>query len=112
MSASLLRYRVMAYVTGTGLLILVLVGVPLQIVGHDGVVAVVGPLHGFLFIVYLIAAFDLANRCRWSLIATIAVMAAGTIPFVSFYAERRVTHSVSARLAERDRSGEVGSTTP
>ena len=51
---TLVRYRAMAYVVGVGLLVLVLVGVPLQYAaGKPAVVQVVGPIHGFLYIVYL-----------------------------------------------------------
>lgn len=34
MRAAVLRYRVMAYVTGVVLMVLVFVGIPLQIWGH------------------------------------------------------------------------------
>ena len=53
------------------------------------VVAVVGPMHGFLYMVYLVAAVNLAFRARWSPVKTVLVMLAGTIPFLSFVAERR-----------------------
>ena len=92
MSAALTRYRVLAYIVGTGLIILVLIGVPLKyFAGFDGVVAVVGPLHGFLFLGYVAAALDLAVRGRWSPVRTVLVLAAGTIPFLSFVAEHNVT---------------------
>jgi integral membrane protein len=90
--AALTRYRIVAYAVGVGLLVLVFVGVPLNHLAHrPGVVGVVGPLHGFLYIVYLLTAVDLAFRCRWPLLRTLLVMLAGTIPFLSFVAERKVT---------------------
>jgi integral membrane protein len=90
--AALLRYRVVAYVVGVGLLVLVFVGVPLHHLAHQtAVVAVVGPMHGFLYIVYLLTVVDLAFRSRWPLPRTVLVMLAGTIPFLSFVAERKVT---------------------
>ncbi|HVA60425.1 MAG TPA: DUF3817 domain-containing protein [Mycobacteriales bacterium] len=100
MSAALTRYRVLAYVVGTGLVILVCVGVPLRYAGGNKIVVeIVGPLHGFLFIAYLLAAIDLAIRCRWHPVRALLVMAAGTVPFCSFLAERVVTRDVRARLA-------------
>ncbi|MGE5764421.1 MAG: DUF3817 domain-containing protein, partial [Mycobacterium leprae] len=46
---ALTRYRVLAYVVGVWLLLLVLVAMPLKYVGgNDALVAVVGPIHGFL----------------------------------------------------------------
>jgi integral membrane protein len=101
--ASLLFYRVLAYTVGVGLVILVLIGVPLKyLADQDGVVAVVGPLHGFLYMVYLVATVNLAFRARWSPVKTVLVMLAGTVPFVSFVAERKVTadeHVAEARPA-------------
>jgi integral membrane protein len=90
--AALIRYRVMAYVVGVALVLLVAVGVPLKyLADQPQLVATVGPLHGFLFMVYLVAAFDVGRRAGWSLVRMGLVMIAGTIPFLSFYAERQVT---------------------
>jgi integral membrane protein len=95
--AALTRYRVMAYVVGTLLLVLVLVAVPIKYIGHeDGPVAVVGTGHGFLYAVYLLSAFDLALRARWTAKGTVLVLLAGTIPFLSFVAERIVTRKTRA----------------
>jgi integral membrane protein len=95
--AALLRYRVMAYVVGVMLLVLVLVAMPIKYFGHNGApVALVGGAHGFLYCVYLLAAFDLALRARWSAKGTVLVLLAGTIPFLSFVAERKVTRKTRA----------------
>ena len=89
---SLIRYRVMAYTTGVLLIFLVFVGVPLQAAGVTSLVAkIVGTCHGFLFIVYLIAATDLTLRLRVPVGRMILVLLAGTVPFAAFYAERRLT---------------------
>lgn len=97
MSGALMRYRVMAYIVGVGLVILVLIGMPLQYgAGVNAVVAVVGPLHGALYIVYLLAVLDLFRRARLSFWALVAMVAAGFVPFVAFIVERRIT----AMLAE------------
>jgi integral membrane protein len=83
---------VIAYVVGVGLILLVCVGVPLKYAGGtDTVVAAIGPIHGVLYMVYLACAYDLASRCRLPLRQTILIMLAGTIPFLSFVAERRVS---------------------
>ena len=102
MRASLLFYRTLAYVVGVGLVVLVLIGVPLKYLADSpGVVAVVGPLHGFLYMVYLVATVNLAFRARWSPVKTVLVMLAGTIPFLSFVAERKVTAQERARAETR-----------
>jgi integral membrane protein len=94
---ALTRYRVMAYVVGVMLLVLVLVAVPLRYAaGIPEVSKVVSPVHGFLYIVYLVAAFDLALKARWTAKGTVLVLLAGVVPFLSFWAERRVTARVRA----------------
>jgi integral membrane protein len=95
--AALTRYRVMAYVVGVMLVLLVLVAMPIKYLGHqDGPVAVIGTAHGFLYAVYLLAAFDLALRARWTAKGTVLVLLAGTVPFLSFVAERIVTRRTRA----------------
>ncbi|WP_239333397.1 DUF3817 domain-containing protein [Frankia sp. CiP3] len=92
---ALLRFRVLAYVVGVGLITLVLIGVPLKYLAGTPVVAeTVGPLHGFLFMIYLALTVDLASRCRFRPVHTLAIMIAGTVPFLSFVAERKVTRQV------------------
>ena len=102
MQGALTRYRIIAWIVGVCLLALVLVGMPLKyLADNDTVVAIVGPAHGFLFMVYLVLTFDLARRAGWPFLRMILVMAAGTIPFLSFWAERRVTNVwVPAPLAK------------
>lgn len=95
LSAALVRYRVMAYVVGVGLLVLVLVGVPLRYGAGIGiVVAVVGPLHGALYLVYLVTVADLARRDHWRVRRLVWPIAAGFVPGVAFVVE----HAVSSRM--------------
>lgn len=96
-----MRYRVLAYIVGTGLVILVLIAVPLKYwAGQPALATVVGIAHGYLFMVYLLLTFDLARRAHWRLTRVALVGLAGTIPFLSFYAERKVTGWVRADQAE------------
>jgi integral membrane protein len=91
------RYRVMAVVVGVMLLVLVAVAIPLKYAaGVPEVSAIVSPVHGLLYIVYLVTAFDLALKARFTAKGTILVLLAGVVPFVSFVAERRVTARVRA----------------
>jgi integral membrane protein len=90
-NAALGRYRVSAYVVGVGLLALV-VAVILDWGFHKPMLAeFVGPLHGFLYMIYVALGVDLALKSRWSVPGTLLVLVAGTIPFLSFVAEHQVT---------------------
>ncbi|MCU1491494.1 MAG: hypothetical protein JWM85_2899 [Acidimicrobiaceae bacterium] len=100
---ALLRYRVMAWTVGVGLLVLVLVGIPLQFAANSpGVVMVVGPIHGFLYVVYLFFALDVARRARFSPLQLAMMVGAGLLPFLAFFIERRVTALVEAEAARID----------
>ena len=92
MQGALVRYRIIAWIVGVVLIALVVIGMPLKYIwDNDAVVAGIGPAHGFLFMVYLVLTFDLGRRVKWPLSRMLLVMLAGTIPFLSFWAERKVT---------------------
>ena len=91
----------MAWITGVLLLTLLLVAMPLKYLGDDErLVRVVGVAHGWLYLAYLVTAFTLAYRLRWSPGRTVLLLLAGTVPFMSFVAERRVVHEL--RPAHQD----------
>ncbi len=91
---ALARYRVMAYIVGVGLLALCFSMIMEYVFDQDQFTAIVGPVHGFLYIVYLLATVDLAIKARWSMKGAILVMLSGVVPFVSFVVERRVSQKV------------------
>jgi integral membrane protein len=87
----------MAYVVGVGLATLVFVGLPLQYgFGHPGLDKYVGAIHGIFYIVYLVAALDLARRARFSIADMLMMIGAGLLPILAFVIERRVTKAVRA----------------
>lgn len=96
---ALARYRVMAYVVGVGLLALCFSMIMEYVFDQDRFTAVVGPVHGFLYIVYLVAVVDLALKARWSMKGAVLVMLAGVVPLLSFVEERRVTAKVRGGIA-------------
>ena len=88
-------YRVAAWVTGIGLVILVFVAMPLKyFFGQPLLTAIVGMAHGFLYMAYIVITLLLAERCRWRPVDALVILVAGTIPLASFFAERRVTARV------------------
>jgi integral membrane protein len=92
MKAALTRFRIIAYIVGVLLLVLACVAMPLKYMADQpGLVAVIAPVHGFAYMVYLVIAFDLAVRAKWTFVRTVLVLLAGTIPVMSFVAERKVS---------------------
>lgn len=103
MGAALTRYRVIAYIVGVVLIVFVAVAIPLKYIwDQPGMVGVIAPVHGFLYMVYLVTVFDYGRRAKWSLGRMVLLMLAGTIPFVSFFAERSVTRSARQRRREQE----------
>ena len=103
MRNALIRYRIMAYTVGVLLVVLVCVGVPLKYFGdNDTVVTWTAIPHGWLYMLLLITAFDLGRRARWSWKRLILIALAGTIPFLSFVAERSATKDVRKKLAPQE----------
>ena len=97
MSGALLRYRVIANIVGVVLVVFILIAVPVRyLAGEARMSETISPIHGFLYLVYLAATVDLARRADWSVLRTLGVMLAGTVPFVSFVVERRTTRTLRA----------------
>lgn len=99
----LTRYRVMAYVTGV-LLVLLTLGVIgkylLGIEGADSFTSVVGIAHGWLYVVYLIFAFDLGAKAKWPVGKQVWVLLAGTVPTAAFFVERKISKELEPAVAE------------
>ena len=111
--SALLRYQVMAWIVGVLLVVLVCVGVPMKYFGHnDTVVTWTGVPHGWLYLLLLITAYDLGRRVNWPWLRLILIALAGTVPFLSFVAERYATKDVRARLAEVADEGQLGDDHP
>ncbi|HEY6493975.1 MAG TPA: DUF3817 domain-containing protein [Trebonia sp.] len=89
MRTAALRYRVMAYITGVLIIVVVFAGIPLQVVAHNTfIVNQIGTVHGFLYIVYIIFAYILAQKLKMRLGPTILLLLAGTVPIMTFFVER------------------------
>ncbi|GAA0668622.1 DUF3817 domain-containing protein [Kitasatospora atroaurantiaca] len=104
----LTRYRAMAYVTGV-LLILLTLGViakyVLDVSGAAGFTTAVGIAHGWLYVVYLVFAFDLGTKAKWPMGKLAWVLLAGTIPTAVFFVERKVSREISGLVAAPEPAG-------
>ncbi|WP_072802633.1 DUF3817 domain-containing protein [Rhodococcoides yunnanense] len=86
-ASALLRYRVLAYVTGIWLLVLTGEMVAKYIFKVENVPSWIAVVHGWVYLVYLILTIDLAIKVRWPAPRTIGTLLAGTVPFLSFFVE-------------------------
>ncbi|MFT4126984.1 MAG: DUF3817 domain-containing protein [Gordonia sp. (in: high G+C Gram-positive bacteria)] len=94
---ALLRYRVLAWITGIWLLLLV-VELILKYGFDNGVLDFVPIAHGWIYFVYLILTVDLGIKVRWPAGRIIVTAIAGTIPFLSFWFEHIRTREVKAQF--------------
>lgn len=132
-SGVLTRYRVMANIVGVLLIVILLIGIPLKYftggpmwglvdstpnlfleggtaneIG-DWITHYLGVAHGWLYMIFLFAAFHLAMRCRWGFGFSALVLLCGTIPIVSFWAEHRGVKAARAAFPEELGAEELGS---
>lgn len=87
-------YRVMAYITGFWLLLLVVEMILKYLVDVNGNHApVIGTwvaiVHGMIYVVYVLSVFNLWSIMRWNLSRMIYLIIAGVVPVLSFVLERR-----------------------
>jgi integral membrane protein len=94
MRSAALRYRVMAYITGVLIIVVCFIGIPLQVaVNNTFIVNQIGTVHGFLYIVYIIVAYMLAQKLKMRLGPTLLLLLAGTVPIMTFFVERWMMRS-------------------
>ncbi|WP_454049621.1 DUF3817 domain-containing protein [Cellulomonas sp. Marseille-Q8402] len=104
----LTRYRVMAFVTGTMLLVLCLEMLLKYVFHAAGVDAAGDPrpvlgiwvaiAHGWIYVAYLFTVVQLWSSMRWSLGRLVTMALAGVVPVMSFVLERKVHAEALARI--------------
>ncbi len=104
MNGAFIRYKVMAYVTGVVLATLTIwlvIGYGFQDFANTDTKPMLYRnlwlAHGWLYMAYLVTGIDLAFRVRYSVPRTLAILLAGTVPFMSFVAEHYVRKDIQAR---------------
>src|ERR687887_111046 len=99
----LTRYRVLAYVTGVLLVLLCLSMIAkygLDVDGAADFTRVVAIAHGWLYVVYLVFAFDLGSKAKWPVGRQLWVLLAGAIPTGAVFVERKISRELEARVAD------------
>ncbi len=107
LSGALTRYRIMAFITGSFLLLLTTVTI-VKYAGRAagwenetflGAATLIGIVHGWIFIVYVAACFDVWRRAAWTLGRLATMVLGGIVPVMSFVVERRVSRELAASLS-------------
>ena len=58
-------------------------------------VQILGPIHGALFIVYVIVALNLRDRAGWSVKTTLLILVGAVLPFGGYVVDWWLTRSAS-----------------
>ncbi|GBL28600.1 membrane protein [Actinomycetes bacterium] len=99
MKSTLLRFRVMAIVSGVMSLLLWFVYMPVKYIFDlpdlHSTIMWIPMVHGYLYPIYILTALQFSVKARWSLMKMLGLLLAGTLPVASLIAERRVVRRYS-----------------
>jgi integral membrane protein len=110
---SFARFRVASIVEGIALLVLVAIMIMRYLVfGGDSAFTSTSdtwtqisktwsPIHGLIYMVYVVLGFDLWLKMRWRLPRMLLLMFFGVVPVLSFFGERWTHQKVESDLARR-----------
>jgi integral membrane protein len=83
------RFRLMGFIEGASLLILLFIAMPLKYAaGIPEAVRIVGSLHGFFFVLYVLMIVYVTFKIRWSFIWVGSALAVAFIPFGNILLDR------------------------
>lgn len=117
-TSALARFRFGATLEGIALLILVVIMV-MEYVVHGGptpfstlsptwaqISKIWSPIHGLIYMIYVVTAFGLWSRMKWPLPTMLLLMFFGIVPVLSFigenWAAQRVRRELAAQPAEKE----------
>lgn len=98
--SQLRRMRAVSLLEGCTLLVLIFVAMPLKhLAGYPVATAIVGPVHGIAFILYLWTLVQTWAGGDWSRLDTARMFIAAFIPFGAFFNERILARRQAALAA-------------
>lgn len=86
------RLRILGFFEGISLLFLVFIAVPMKYLFDNPVGSqVVGPIHGALFLFYILLALIVAGEHEWKFTQTTwKVLLGSVVPFGSFWVDKKI----------------------
>src|SRR5574337_1740886 len=93
---ALIGYRVMALTTGIWLIALCYEIYSHLVLHHE--IRRIEMVHGWVYFIYVLAAFNLAIKVRWSIGKTIGILLSGTIPLLGIIVEHYQTKDIKAQF--------------
>jgi integral membrane protein len=92
------RLRLVAFLEGISLLVLVGIAVPLKYLNHDpSLVKTMGPIHGMLFVLFVFNTISVGVEYKWKFSTTTwKVLLACFIPFGTFYIDKTILSRIKS----------------
>lgn len=94
-------FRTMAIIAGVALLILC-VELVLHYGFHNEALSWWSPIHGVLFIIFMISVYNLGTKLRWTAVRMIGYICTAFVPILSFWLEHHVGGAVGALLEQAE----------
>lgn len=86
-----IRLRLVGIAEGISFLVLVFIAVPLKrLGGHPEAVQLIGPIHGLLFVLYVLTIIQAKTEYGWPLGKMMLALLASVVPGGTFYADYKL----------------------
>ena len=101
MSVNLIRYlRIVGFAEGTSLLVLMFIAMPLKyFAGKPEAVKIIGWLHGFLFILFMLMVFVVYLQKNWPFKKLVFAFFAAFLPFGTFIFDAQLKKEQSIAIS-------------
>ncbi len=87
---SIKSFKIISVLEAISFLVLLGIAMPLKYIwDRPEMVQVVGMAHGILFVLYVIGAYFMKEKLKWSWFTFLIVLLCSVLPFGPFYAERK-----------------------
>ncbi len=91
--------RMIAVAEGVSFVVLLLIAMPLKYLADiPEAVAVVGQIHGILFILYIVTVFAIWKTLKWSLTKFVVALAAAVVPLGTFFFEAHLRREAQGTM--------------
>ncbi|PIE36658.1 MAG: hypothetical protein CSA54_03785 [Gammaproteobacteria bacterium] len=94
-------FRILSLVEGTSLVVLCFIAMPLKYqLGVQGVVPVVGMLHGLLWMAYVVMSLSVSHVEKWSVGFWLLVLLASVIPGACLLLDKKLKSAIKTTPAQ------------
>ena len=93
------KFRTVALLEAISYLALLVAAFVKRVIEGPDVVPVLGPIHGILFLAYLLLTLMIRDEQGWTLGQTLIVLIASAVPFGAFVVNARMVHDPTPSAA-------------